>query len=282
MKYHSRIGAVLLSAAMAFSAVGMTCWGGSEESVGTDELVLSELGANVYNVTVGKTKIFTIKISGVSRIGAVSSDKSVAKITALSYKKSTVKVSVKGVSEGTAVIRVYDRDNKKKFKSITVNVSEAAAEDIPVEEKASSDSETTAITMGAVTMQISGLKKDPEVMKKEVLELINEERAKNGAEPLALNSTLAEAAQKRADECAQIYSHTRPDGSSCFTVFSEYDMTYSYAGENIAYGYTTAEDVVNGWLNSPKHRKNILSENYTETGIGYDPATNSWTQLFLG
>lgn len=283
MKYHSKIAAVILSAVIGCSATGVTCMGDSELVGQYDSLALSDIASNVYSVTLGKTKIFTLKMSGISKIGAVSSDKSVAKVTALSYKGSTVKVKIKGISEGTAIIRVYDRTNKKKVKSITVSVSEESAENETAPKEApSSDTERVTITVGSISMQLNGAKKTPEAVKKEVLELINKERAANGVGPLTLNDTLAEAAQVRADECAEVYSHTRPDGSSCFTVLDDYGITYSCAGENIAYGYTSAEAVVQGWMDSPPHKKNILSEKYTETGIGYDPATNSWTQIFVG
>lgn len=283
MKYHNKITAVILSAVIGCSAAGVTCMGDLENISQYDSLALSDIDSGVYSVTLGKTKIFTLKMAGISKIGAVSSDKSVAKVTALSYKGSTVKVTVKGVSEGTAIIRVYDKTNKKKVKSITVNVSEGSVENETVpEETSSADTERVTITVGSTSMQLSGAKETPKAIKKEVLELINKERAANGVEPLTLNDTLAEAAQTRADECAEVYSHTRPDGSSCFTVLDDYGITYSYAGENIAYGYTSAEAVVQGWLNSPPHKKNILNEKYTETGIGYDPATNSWTQIFIG
>lgn len=276
MKCLGRITAVLLSAAIACSAAGMICCGDSGTICTSEDSILSELDSGVYKVTAGKKKTFTLKMAGVSRITAASSDKSVAKITALSYKNNTVRVTVKGISEGTAVIRIYDKKNKKKVKSITVSVSEETTV------TSETDSDKPAITVGSAPADSSSEEKDPEELINEVLKLVNENRAKYGAAPLTLNSTLSEAAQTRAAECGQVFSHTRPDGSSCFTVFEEYDISYSYAAENIAYGYTTAEEVMNGWMNSEGHRKNILNGNYTEIGIGYDPATNSWVQLFLG
>lgn len=274
MKCLGRITAVLLSAAIACSAAGMICCGDSGTICTAEDSILSGLDSGVYTVTAGKKKIFSLKMAGVSRITAASSDRSVAKITALSYKNNTVKVTVKGVSEGTAIIRVYDKNDKKKVKSITVSVS---GETTVTSE---TDSDKPAISVGTAPAGTSA--KDPEELKNEVLELVNENRAKYGAAPLTMNSTLCEAAQTRAAECGQVFAHTRPDGSSCFTVFEEYDISYSYAAENIAYGYTTAEEVMNGWMNSEGHRKNILNGNYTEIGIGFDPATNSWVQLFLG
>ncbi|MGN0691828.1 MAG: CAP domain-containing protein [Oscillospiraceae bacterium] len=279
MKYPGKLAAVILSAVIGCSATGVTCLGDYDTLSQTDSLALSDIASNVYSIKVGSQKKFTLKLSGINKVSAVNSDKSVAKITAISYKSGTLKLTVKGVSEGRAVISVYDKTTKKKVRTLTISVYGEASAD-----NASSDNERPAITvdMGSTSTQINEAKKSPEEIKNRVLELINKERAANGIEPLALNDTLAEAAQLRADECASVYSHTRPDGRSCFTVLDDYGISYSCAGENIAYGYTSAEAVVRGWLDSSPHRKNILSEKYTETGIGYDPTTNSWTQIFIG
>lgn len=97
-----------------------------------------------------------------------------------------------------------------------------------------------------------------------VLELINEERASNGLQPLTMDSDLQKAAQVRANEASVCYSHTRPDGSSCFTVC---DKAY---GENLAkaYSYNTLSEVVEAWMLSQGHKANILWTDSTTTGIG--------------
>jgi uncharacterized protein YkwD len=61
-----------------------------------------------------------------------------------------------------------------------------------------------------------------------------------------------------------------------------FGLSYRTAGENIAYGYTTPQAVVNGWMNSSGHRANILSASYTQIGVGYVAQGNYWTQMFLG
>jgi len=116
----------------------------------------------------------------------------------------------------------------------------------------------------------------------EVLRLVNVERAKAGLPALTTNSTLTAAANKRAQEIKQTFSHTRPNGSSCFTVLGEYGVSYRTAGENIAYGQKTPQEVVNGWMNSPGHRANILKSSFGKVGIGvYESGgVYYWTQLF--
>jgi len=116
----------------------------------------------------------------------------------------------------------------------------------------------------------------------EVLRLVNVERAKAGLPALTTNSTLTAAANKRAQEIKQTFSHTRPNGTSCFTVLGEYGVSYRTAGENIAYGQKTPQEVVNGWMNSPGHRANILKSSFGKVGIGVyqSGGVYYWTQLF--
>lgn len=117
----------------------------------------------------------------------------------------------------------------------------------------------------------------------EVVRLVNIERADAGLAPLTMDATLSAAAQVRAQEIDESFSHTRPDGSSCFTVLKDFGITYRACGENIAKGSPTPERVVEGWMNSAGHRANILSANFTTIGVGVfaDAAgTLHWAQLF--
>lgn len=120
----------------------------------------------------------------------------------------------------------------------------------------------------------------------EVLRLINAERKKEGLSELTTDENLTKAAQARAGELPTLFSHTRPDGSSCFTMLDKYDVTYWAAGENIAAGYPTPEAVVEGWMNSPGHRANILSDRFSAVGIGFHKADGGygyyWAQVFIG
>lgn len=102
----------------------------------------------------------------------------------------------------------------------------------------------------------------------QVLQLINQERAKAGLSALTTNSTLKAAADVRAQEIVQSFSHTRPNGSSFSSVLQEHGISYRAAGENIAYGQRTPQEVVTAWMNSPGHRANILNTNFGKVGIG--------------
>ena len=122
----------------------------------------------------------------------------------------------------------------------------------------------------------------------EVLRLTNEIRAEAGVGPLTLDTTLCKAASMRSLEMdyAQLFSHTRPNGSSCFTTMEYFGCSYTTCGENIAAGYGSPAAVVEGWKNSPGHYANMINPNFTKLGVGYTPTNvegtywNYWTQLF--
>lgn len=112
----------------------------------------------------------------------------------------------------------------------------------------------------------------------EVVNLVNAERAKEGLSPLSIDSKVTAAAQVRATEIKTSFSHTRPDGRSCFTALAEAGASYSGAGENIAIGQKTPSEVVTAWMNSPGHRANIMKPNFKYIGIGINGT--AWAQLF--
>ena len=118
----------------------------------------------------------------------------------------------------------------------------------------------------------------------EVISLVNAERAKQGLAALKKDSGAVNVARVRAKEIVSSFSHTRPDGRSCFTAASDLGVTYRSAGENIAYGYPTPAAVVSGWMNSDGHRKNILSSSFTKIGIGCFSSGGVlyWSQFFIG
>lgn len=118
----------------------------------------------------------------------------------------------------------------------------------------------------------------------EVVRLVNVERAKYGLATLKVNDLAVKGAEIRAKEITGLFSHTRPNGTSCFTVCKELGISYRSAGENIAYGQRTPQQVVNGWMNSEGHRKNILSASFTSIGVGCYRQGNTlyWSQLFIG
>lgn len=119
---------------------------------------------------------------------------------------------------------------------------------------------------------------------KRVVELVNEIRVENGLSKLTLNSELSAVARLKSQDMKDknYFSHTSPTYGSPFDMMKQFGISYKTAGENIAYGYVTPEAVVDGWMNSPGHRANILNSSYKEIGVGYVADGHYWTQMFIG
>ena len=117
----------------------------------------------------------------------------------------------------------------------------------------------------------------------QVVKLVNQERIKAGLNEVTLDKTIENAALIRAKEITQSFSHTRPNGSNFSTVLKEQGITYKGAGENIAWGQKSPEEVMKAWMNSQGHRANILNPNFTKIGVGHyqnTKGTDYWAQLF--
>ena len=113
--------------------------------------------------------------------------------------------------------------------------------------------------------------------------LTNSARIAEGLDPLTENSTLNQAAMAKAKDMVanNYFAHTSPSGTSPWYWFKNAGYIYTFAGENLAMDFIEAEDVVNAWMASPTHRKNIVNTKYEEIGIV--SATGStfilWTDL---
>ncbi|WP_193224695.1 SafA/ExsA family spore coat assembly protein [Bacillus sp. B1-b2] len=120
-------------------------------------------------------------------------------------------------------------------------------------------------------------------VEREVIRLCNVERQKNGLPALSENWELSRVARDKSMDMSQknYFSHTSPTYGSPFDMMRAYGVSYKSAGENIAQGQTTAQAVVNAWMNSSGHRANILSGSFTQIGVGYYGSGNYWTQMFI-
>ena len=120
----------------------------------------------------------------------------------------------------------------------------------------------------------------------QVVDLVNKERAAAGLSPLKANTKLASVAEKKAEDLRDkgYFAHQSPTYGSPFDMMKQFGISYTAAGENIAKGQKTPADVMNGWMNSPGHRANILNSNFTEIGVGYVTDSNGttyWVQHFI-
>ena len=117
-----------------------------------------------------------------------------------------------------------------------------------------------------------------------VVRLVNIEREKYGLSPLTENWELSRVARYKSQDMADrhYFSHTSPTYGSPFDMMKAFGITYRFAGENIAYGQRTPEEVVNAWMNSSGHRANILNSSFRQIGVGYVADGRYWTQMFIG
>lgn len=122
-------------------------------------------------------------------------------------------------------------------------------------------------------------------IEEEVIALVNEERARRGLPALTYNSALANVARTKSEDMAEnnYFSHTSPTYGTPFEMLETFNIPFTAAGENIARGQTTAQEVMNAWMNSSGHAANILNSAFTEIGVGYvyNNGVPVWTQMFI-
>lgn len=245
------------------------------------------------------TKPVTLRMTVYSGGKAVKSfsEKISVKLKAptISYtKKSDGKYTAKITAPSGATI-YYTTNGKtpttssKKLSGSTLTVSAGTTvKAIAVKKgwKNSSVSKKTAPKKASGGSDNSGSTEASGSFEEEVLRLVNIERKSRGLSELTSDDKLDKAAAKRAEETTRHYSHSRPDGTDCFTILKEFGISYSMAAENIAAGRATPKAVVEGWMNSPGHRANILKPGLKKLGVGYaksdDRYRHYWVQLFIG
>ena len=125
---------------------------------------------------------------------------------------------------------------------------------------------------------------DPDRQKKEkIVSLVNQERAKAGLKEVTIDETMMTGANIRAKEIQSLFSHTRPDGRDCFSVFTDLGISSNYRGENVLYAsICSPETVMSGWMSSEGHKGVILDARFTRIGVGYFESSGIgyWVQIF--
>jgi len=114
----------------------------------------------------------------------------------------------------------------------------------------------------------------------QVVKLVNAERAKGGLSALTPDALLTKVATDKAKDMydKNYFDHQSPTYGSPFDMMRAYGVQYSYAGENIAKGQRSPEEVMNAWMNSEGHRKNIMNPNFNKIGVAY--YNGEWVQEF--
>jgi uncharacterized YkwD family protein/spore coat assembly protein SafA len=127
---------------------------------------------------------------------------------------------------------------------------------------------------------------DIKALENQVINLVNVERAKAGLAPLKANWQLSRVARYKSQDMINnnYFDHISPTYGSPFNMMENFGIKFTAAGENIAMGQNTPQEVMNAWMNSPGHRSNILSPAYTDIGVGLAKTSSGvcyWTQDFI-
>jgi uncharacterized YkwD family protein len=146
---------------------------------------------------------------------------------------------------------------------------------------------TTNTTTTAPTTNTTAPTGDFSAYQQEVLNIVNKERAAKGLSALKFNAELSKVATTKSQDMIDkaYFAHNSPTYGSPFDMMKKFGITYKTAGENIAMGQKTPQEVMTAWMNSEGHRKNILNSSFTEIGIGIAKDKNGrlyWTQMFIG
>lgn len=217
--------------------------------------------AETVEIENGQSKTVTVKVTGSKDISMSNSDKKVCSASWGKWDGDKIKLTIKSKSEGKSVIRIYAKDAKDSTAASITVISKDSAILIEDEDNSTNPEEN-------------------------VIELVNSERRAAGKTALQKDDELDAIAAARAEELAKSFSHTRPDGRSCFTAFKDAGYTdYTTAAENIAYNYNnSADDVMDIWMNSPGHKANILLDDITKIGVGCYEKDGKyyWVQVFTG
>lgn len=123
-------------------------------------------------------------------------------------------------------------------------------------------------------------------IEQQVIDLTNQQRVNNGLKPLTVDWEVSRVARYKSVDMRDknYFSHESPTYGSPFTMLTNFGISYRSAGENIAAGQRTAQEVVTAWMNSAGHRQNILNASYTHIGVGYASGGSYgtyWTQMFI-
>lgn len=190
------------------------------------------------------------------------------------------------ISETTTTALTSKQSVTTKSPAVTtapVKTTAPTVTTVPTKTTTPAKATTRAVTTTKTTTPASTSSSNSSSFISEVVRLVNIERAKENLSALSESSELDGAANIRANEIITKFAHQRPDGREWYTVLAENGISYNASGENIAAGQRTPAEVVEGWMNSPGHRANIMSKNFNKIGVGYVTGGSyghNWVQLF--
>lgn len=220
-----------------------------------------------YTVPLSEKSVINATVKGSKSVGLKNSNQKVATVKMKAWQGDTLPLEITPVKEGTITVTLYMSEDKSIAKSIKVTVKDGAAS-VNTEETAAENKPT-----------------DKTSEAEQVLYYVNIEREKAGAAPLKLSEYLCSIADTRAEEITGLFSHERPDGTYYYDLITDKNYQNKCTGENIAAGYSSAEDTVAQWMASKLHRENMLNPDYKYLGAAHAYAAKSeyknyWVQIF--
>ena len=191
------------------------------------------------------------------------------------------------------LFRSYDINNYNYeptyTNEVTANKADTYTEYAPVNNRAQAPSQerattnTEEVTTNETRTNTTTSAPSVSNYERRVAELVNVERQKNGLGPLTLDASISNVARIKSKDMSDnnYFAHQSPTYGSAGNMLTQHGIRWSAWGENIAVGQDTPEEVVTQWMNSPSHRANILSPNFSKIGVGYvNSARPHWTQMF--
>ncbi len=206
-------------------------------------------------------------------------------------KNDSVKANNEGTSEKEAVQQPVKKqevkteqneakpvENKAPITEVTTKTEAQPKVETPKQQAPAVEQPKEEVKSNATTTS-----NDIDVIEAKVVELTNAERAKHGLKALVIDKPLMAAAREKSQDMKNnnYFSHTSPTFGSPFDRMKALGIAYQSAGENIAKGQQTPEQVVEAWMNSEGHRANILDAKFTHIGVGYVKDGHIWTQQFI-
>ncbi|MGG0776952.1 CAP domain-containing protein [Bacillus rugosus] len=253
--------AFILSAA---AAVGLFTFGGvqqaSAKELSCQHVVTVKTGNTVQNMSLNDV-VKKLHINTNIKTLNAANEKEIKQLLKKHAKQSNM--------------NIQDVQKKETAKPAQKTTEKAATEQNTASKAPAADEKTNTTTSAPSSVS---------AYEKKVVELTNAERQKQGLKPLQIDETLSKSARAKSQDMKDknYFDHQSPTYGSPFDMMKSFGISYKTAGENIAKGQKTPEEVVKAWMNSEGHRKNILNPNFTHIGVGYVESGSIWTQQFIG
>ena len=256
-----KVTAVLLCILLAFSLAA--CKGNAEETANTVDV------STTKNSTTENTSASTTESTTAEETATTTTTEASTTTT----KKETTTAKKANVTTAKETTTKKKTTTTKKQKKTTTTTKKQTT-------KKQTTTRKTVVSTTKPSYSVNASKSDI----KEIYNLVNKERTSNGLKKYAYRNDLQKDADTRAKEIAKEFSHTRPNGTACFTAIKEAGVSYTTAGENIGQTTGSYNDMMTWWMNSKDHKNNILSSKFTGIVVGYyqEGNTKFYVQLFVG